>query len=101
MIVEDERRLTKFDILQRNYKLYIVFLFMALVLFAYIFAFSFQKLVHTIARNDDGLMGLLSNCPEALALASCALAAAMVLAALTCYNFYLVALNQVHFFFIN
>lgn len=71
---------------------------MALVLFAYILAFSFEKIINMMARDDDGLMGLLSTCPEALALASFALAAAMVLAALTCYNFYLVALNQVHIF---
>ncbi|KAI3457346.1 hypothetical protein Pfo_014009 [Paulownia fortunei] len=78
----------------RNYRIYIIFLFMALVFFAYIFAFSFQKIQHRMSKNDTGLMELLRNCPETLALASFSIAAAWFLGGLTCYHLYLVALNQ-------
>ncbi|KAH6785647.1 hypothetical protein C2S51_038102 [Perilla frutescens var. frutescens] len=78
----------------RNYKLYIILLFMALVFFAYIFAFSFRKIQRRMFRNDDGLIGMLRNCPETLALASFTFVAAWILGGLTSYNLYLVALNQ-------
>lgn len=78
----------------RNYRLYIILLFMALVFFAYIFAFSFIKIQHTMSKNVVGLMGLLRNCPETLALASFTFVAAWIHGGLTCYNLYLIALNQ-------
>lgn len=81
--------------MQRNYKLYIMLLFIALVFFAYIFAFSFQKIQHKMSQNDDELIELLRHYPETLALASFSFVASCILGALACYNLYLVALNQV------
>ncbi|XP_041995995.1 probable protein S-acyltransferase 7 [Salvia splendens] len=78
----------------RNYRLYIIFLFVALALFAYIFAFSFQTIRHRMSQNNVVLIDLLRNCPETLALASFTFAAALLLGVLTCYNLYFVALNQ-------
>ncbi|KAL1560825.1 putative protein S-acyltransferase 1 [Salvia divinorum] len=78
----------------RNYRLYISFLFIGLAFFAYIFAFSFQTIRHRMSQNNVVLIDLLRNCPETLALASFTFAAALLLGLLTCYNLYLVALNQ-------
>ncbi|GFP79572.1 probable protein s-acyltransferase 7 [Phtheirospermum japonicum] len=79
---------------QRNYRLYIILLLTCLVFFAHIFAFSFQKIHHNMFPDDVGLMELLRNCPETLALTSFSFAAAWFLGCLTCYHLYLVVLNQ-------
>ncbi|XP_057792684.1 probable protein S-acyltransferase 1 [Salvia miltiorrhiza] len=71
----------------RNYRLYVLFLFMALVFFAYICAFSLQKLGHKMAQNDVDLI-------VTFALASFSIGATLLLGVLTCYNLYLIAINQ-------
>ncbi|XP_019251243.1 PREDICTED: probable protein S-acyltransferase 6, partial [Nicotiana attenuata] len=79
---------------QRNYRLYVLLLLMATVYFVYIFAFSCQKIQHKYAGNGMGLIGLVKDCPETLALTCFSFAAAIFVGGLTSYHVYLIATNQ-------
>lgn len=79
---------------QRNYRFYLSFVISALVLFAYLFAFSVWR-IH--AKSKSGLLGMLKNCPETVALVSFSFAAIWFLAGLAIFHIYLIAVNQVSF----
>ncbi|KAH9793200.1 S-acyltransferase [Citrus sinensis] len=75
----------------RNYRFYLSFVISALVLFAYLFAFSVWR-IH--AKSKSGLLGMLKNCPETVALVSFSFAAIWFLAGLAIFHIYLIAVNQ-------
>lgn len=80
---------------QRNYRFYLTFVVSALVFFVYLSAFSCWKIHQRILRSGTGLMGLLRNCPETLALVLFGVAAIGFLGGLALFHVYLTAKNQV------
>ncbi|XP_016433032.1 putative protein S-acyltransferase 6 [Nicotiana tabacum] len=80
----------------RNYRLYVLLLVLATAYFVYIFAFSCQKIQRKKLGNGMGmgLIGLVKDCPETLALACFSFAAAVFVGGLTGYHAYLIATNQ-------
>ncbi|KAL7185796.1 hypothetical protein ACSBR2_027707 [Camellia fascicularis] len=78
----------------RNYRFYLTFLATAFVFFAYIFAFCFWRIHKRVFKAGTGLLGLLRNCPETVALASFSFAAIWFLGCLASYHVYLIAINQ-------
>ncbi|KAJ8568521.1 hypothetical protein K7X08_028054 [Anisodus acutangulus] len=78
----------------RNYRLYVLLLVMATLYFVYIFAFSCQKIQQKNDGNGMGLIDLVRDCPETLALACFSFVAALFVGGLTCYHMYLIATNQ-------
>ncbi|KAK4369414.1 hypothetical protein RND71_013206 [Anisodus tanguticus] len=79
---------------ERNYRLYVLLLVMATIYFVYIFAFSCQKIQQNNDGNGMGLIDLVRDCPETLALACFSFVAALFVGGLTCYHMYLMATNQ-------
>uniref|UniRef100_A0A2N9I7I4 S-acyltransferase n=1 Tax=Fagus sylvatica TaxID=28930 RepID=A0A2N9I7I4_FAGSY len=78
----------------RNYRFYLTFVVSALVFFVYLSAFSCWKIHQRILRSGTGLMGLLRNCPETLALVLFGVAAIGFLGGLALFHVYLTAKNQ-------
>ncbi|KAK3003905.1 hypothetical protein RJ639_018641 [Escallonia herrerae] len=66
----------------------------ALVFFAYIFAFSCWRVHQRMSQTGTGIFSMLRNRHEILALASFSSAAIAFLGGLTCYHAYLIAMNQ-------
>lgn len=75
--------------------MYLTFLIAALVFFAFNFAFCFKRIHQRLFVANIGLLGLLKNCPETVALASFSFAAIGFLGCLASYHVYLIAINQV------
>lgn len=80
---------------QRNYRFYLTFLVAALAFFAFNFAFCFWRIHQRLFVANTGLLGLLRNCPETVALASFSFVAIGLLGCLASYQVYLIAINQV------
>ncbi|KAI8551946.1 hypothetical protein RHMOL_Rhmol06G0226400 [Rhododendron molle] len=78
----------------RNYRFYLTFLVAALVFFAFNFAFCFWRIHQRLFVANTGLLGLLRNCPETVALASFSFVAIGLLGCLASYQVYLIAINQ-------
>ncbi|KAL3509764.1 hypothetical protein ACH5RR_029165 [Cinchona calisaya] len=78
----------------RNYRLYLMFLSTGLLLFAFIFIFSCKIVHHKLSGDGIGVIILLRNCPETLALTVLSFAAMSFLAGLSCYHVQLIAINQ-------
>ncbi|CDP10808.1 unnamed protein product [Coffea canephora] len=79
----------------RNYRLNVTFLLTGLLLFAFIFIFSCKSLHHKLPRDGNGVIGLLRNDPETVALTLFSFVAMCFLAGFSCYHVYLIAINQV------
>lgn len=80
--------------MQRNYGLYVLLLVVANVYF-YIFAFSCLKIQQKNGDNGNGLINLVRDFPETLALACFGFVCACFVGGLTCYHVYLIVTNQV------
>ncbi|KAK6918874.1 Palmitoyltransferase, DHHC domain [Dillenia turbinata] len=78
----------------RNYRFYMTFIFSAIALYTYIFAFSCRRIQKIIWEDENGFLGALSNCPETLAVAAFSVTAIAFLGGLGCYHLYLIAKNQ-------
>ncbi|KAL7000089.1 protein S-acyltransferase [Sarracenia purpurea var. burkii] len=78
----------------RNYRFYLTFLVTVLMFFIYVFAFCFWRIHQRVFRDDAGLLGLLRNCPETVALTSFSIGAIGFLGCLASYHAYLIAINQ-------
>ncbi|XP_071906296.1 probable protein S-acyltransferase 7 isoform X2 [Coffea arabica] len=78
----------------RNYRLHVTFLLTGLLLFAFIFIFSCKSLHHKLPGDGNGVIGLLRNDPETVALTLFSFVAMCFLAGFSCYHVYLIAINQ-------
>ncbi|XP_015577875.1 probable protein S-acyltransferase 1 [Ricinus communis] len=78
----------------RNYRFYMTFVISALNFFIYIFVFSFWRIQRRMSRIGSGLIGMLMNCPETLALVLFSFAAIWFLGGLAIFHVYLIAINQ-------
>ncbi|KAG6657799.1 probable protein S-acyltransferase 6 [Carya illinoinensis] len=78
----------------RNYRFYLTFVASAMVLFAYLFAFSCWRIHQRVLKNGTGFIGMLRNCPETLALMLSSFAAIGFLGGLALFHVYLTAINQ-------
>ena len=87
---------------QRNYRFYLMFMTSALCFCIYIFAFCCRRIHRKLQHGGIGLLGVLKNCPETLALASFLFACIGFLGGLLSFHIYLILINQVniHFTFI-
>ena len=80
---------------QRNYRFYLMFMASALCFCIYLFAFSCRRMHQKLQQSGIGLLGVLRNCPETLALASFLFASIGFLGGLLSFHVYLIAINQV------
>nr|XP_027060840.1 probable protein S-acyltransferase 1 [Coffea arabica] len=78
----------------RNYRLHVTFLLTGLLLFAFMFIFSCKSLHHKLPGDGNGVIGLLRNDPETVALTLFSFVAMCFLAGFSCYHVYLIAINQ-------
>ncbi|GAV66979.1 zf-DHHC domain-containing protein [Cephalotus follicularis] len=78
----------------RNYRFYMAFVISALIFFIYIFVFSCWRIHQRMLENNTGLLRMLGNFPETLALALFSFMAICFLGGLTVFHVYLVAVNQ-------
>ncbi|KAH8489486.1 hypothetical protein H0E87_024926 [Populus deltoides] len=78
----------------RNYRFYLTFIISALIFFVYVFAFSCRRIHQRMLRTGTGLLGMLKNCPETLALVSFSSATILFLGGLTIFHVFLLARNQ-------
>jgi hypothetical protein len=81
---------------QRNYRLYLLLISLALVFYAYTMAFSVRRIIVQLdVAAGAGLLGLLRSWPEMVALAAFSSVAVWLLACLLAYHVFLAAKNQV------
>ncbi|KAG6748662.1 hypothetical protein POTOM_048591 [Populus tomentosa] len=78
----------------RNYRFYLTFIISALIFFVYVFALSWWRIHQRMLRTGTGLLGMLKNCPETLALISFSSATILFLGGLTIFHVFLLARNQ-------
>ncbi|RVW38853.1 putative protein S-acyltransferase 6 [Vitis vinifera] len=78
----------------RNYRFYLMFMASALCFCIYLFAFSCRRMHQKLQDSGIGLLGVLRNCPETLALASFLFASIGFLGGLLSFHIYLIAINQ-------
>ncbi|CAK7348975.1 unnamed protein product [Dovyalis caffra] len=78
----------------RNYRFYLTFIVSALIFFIYVFSFSCWRIHRRMLRTGTGLLGMLKNCPETLALVSFSFATIWFLGSLTIFHVFLLARNQ-------
>ncbi|KAG8640628.1 hypothetical protein MANES_13G069900v8, partial [Manihot esculenta] len=78
----------------RNYRFFLTFVISALSYFVYIFLLSFWRIQKRLSQIGTGLLGMLLNYPETLALLLFSFAAIWFLGGLAIFHAYLVAVNQ-------
>ncbi|KAF5741435.1 hypothetical protein HS088_TW10G00432 [Tripterygium wilfordii] len=78
----------------RNYRFYLAFVMSSLVYFIYTFAFSCWRIHQRMLKTRTGLLGMLKECPETLALVCFNFAAIWFLGGLAIYHTYLIVINQ-------
>ncbi|KAJ9170072.1 hypothetical protein P3X46_018206 [Hevea brasiliensis] len=78
----------------RNYRFFLTFVISALNFFIYIFLFSFWRIQKRMSKIGTGLLGMLLNSPETLALLLFSFAAIWFLGGLAIFHAYLIAINQ-------
>ncbi|KAF9669527.1 hypothetical protein SADUNF_Sadunf14G0116800 [Salix dunnii] len=66
----------------------------SLIFFVYVFAFSCRRIHQRMLRTGTGLLGMLKNCPETLALVSFSFPTIFFLGGLTILHVFLLARNQ-------
>ncbi|KDP22715.1 hypothetical protein JCGZ_01817 [Jatropha curcas] len=78
----------------RNYIFYMTFVISALNFFVYIFVFTVWRIQQRMSRNGNGLIGMMMNYPETMALVLFSFAAIWFLCGLVIFHVYLIAINQ-------
>ncbi|XAR55381.1 Protein S-acyltransferase [Bertholletia excelsa] len=78
----------------QNYRFYLSLLVSVLAFCLYIFSFCFWRIHQRVFEAGTGLIGLLKDYPETVALASFSFGAIGLLACLATYHVYLIAINQ-------